>query len=72
MYASREGSGKSEWTCQLVWAFAARQYQNLCAVPFDHFFNPFMLNVFSHLYQLDKPISNVRVVGWYFSFLFKF
>ena len=35
-------------------------------------FNPFMLNVFSHPYQLDESISNFRVVGWYFSFLFKF
>ena len=31
-----------------------------------------MLNVFSHPYQLDESISNFRVVGWYFSFLFKF
>ena len=29
-----------------------------------------MLNVFSHPYQLDESISNFRVVGWYFSFLF--
>ena len=36
------------------------------------FFNSFMPNVFSHLYQLDESISNFRVVGWYFSFLFKF
>ena len=34
--------------------------------------NPCMLNVFSHPYQLDESISNFRVVGWYFSFLFKF
>ena len=34
--------------------------------------NPFMPNVFSHPYQLDESISNLRVVGWYFSFLFKF
>ena len=33
--------------------------------------NPFMLNVFSHPYQLDESISNFRVVGWYFSFKFK-
>ena len=33
--------------------------------------NPFMPNVFSNPYQLDEPISNFRVVGWYFSFLFK-
>ena len=32
--------------------------------------NPFMRNVFSNPYQLDKSISNFRVVGWYFSFLF--
>ena len=31
-----------------------------------------MPNVFSHPYQLDESISNFRVVGWYFSFLFKF
>ena len=43
-----------------------------CAVLFDHVVNPFMPNVFSHLYWLDKSISNVGVVGWYFSFLFKF
>ena len=30
-----------------------------------------MLDVFSHPYQLDESISNFRVVGWYFSFLFK-
>ena len=33
---------------------------------------PFMPNVFSHPYKLDESISNFRVVGWYFSFLFKF
>ena len=27
-----------------------------------------MANVFSHPYQLDEPISNFRVVWWYFSF----
>ena len=26
----------------------------------------------SHPYQLDESISNFRIVGWYFSFLFKF
>ena len=31
-----------------------------------------MPNVFSHPYQLDEFISNFRVVGWYFSFLYKF
>ena len=31
-------------------------------------FNPFMLNVFSHPYQFDESISNLRVVGLYFSF----
>ena len=31
-----------------------------------------MPNVFSHPYQLDEPILNFRVAGWYFSFLFKF
>ena len=35
-------------------------------------FNTFKPNVFSHPYQLDESISNFRVVGWYFSFLFKF
>ena len=34
--------------------------------------NPFMPNVYSHPYQLDESISNFRVVGWYFSFLFEF
>ena len=34
--------------------------------------NPFMPNVFSHPYQLEESISNFRVVGWYFSFLFIF
>ena len=34
--------------------------------------NPFIPNVFSHPYQLDESISNFRVVGWYFSFLFKY
>ena len=33
--------------------------------------NPFMPNVFSHPYQLDKSISNLRVVGWYFDSNFK-
>ena len=31
-----------------------------------------MPNGFSHLYQLDEFISNFRVLGWYFSVLFKF
>ena len=31
-----------------------------------------MSNVFSHPYQLDESISNFRVVGWYFSFLFNY
>ena len=35
-------------------------------------FNPFMPNVFSYTYQLDKSISNFRVIGRYFSFSFKF
>ena len=30
-----------------------------------------MLNVYSHSYQLDESICNLRVVEWYFSFLFK-
>ena len=34
--------------------------------------NPFIPNVFSHHYQLDESISNFRVVGWYFSFLYNF
>ena len=34
--------------------------------------NPFMRNVFSHLYQMDESIANLRVVGSDFSFLFKF
>ena len=36
------------------------------------FFNPFRPYVFSHPYQMDETISNLRVVGLYFSFLFKF
>ena len=36
------------------------------------YFNPFMPDVFSHHCQLDETISNFRVVGWYFSFLFIF
>ena len=35
-------------------------------------FNPFILNVFSHPYQLDKSVSVLRVVGWYFSFYSNF
>ena len=31
-----------------------------------------MANVFSHPYQMNESISNFRVVGLYFSFLFKF
>ena len=31
--------------------------------------NPIMSNVFSHPYQLDKPISNFRVVGGIFIFI---
>ena len=31
-----------------------------------------MPNLFSHPFQMDESISNLRVVGWYFSFLFKF
>ena len=30
--------------------------------------NPFIPNVFFHSYQLDEPISNFWVVGWYLSF----
>ena len=29
-----------------------------------------MLKVFSHPYQLNESLSNFRIVGWYFSFLF--
>ena len=35
-------------------------------ITISKFFNPFMPNVFSHPYQLDKSISNFRVVRWYF------
>ena len=31
-------------------------------------FNPFMLNGFSNLYELDEFISNFKVDRWYFSF----
>ena len=34
--------------------------------------NPFKPNGISHCYQFDKSISVLRVVGWYFTFLFKF
>ena len=34
--------------------------------------NPFMPNEISASYQLDESISFYRVVGWCFSFLFKF
>ena len=34
--------------------------------------NLFMLNVFSYLYKFDESTSNVRVVGWQFSFVFKY
>ena len=34
--------------------------------------NPFILDILSHPFQLDKYISNFRVVGLYFSFLLKF
>ena len=33
--------------------------------------NPFEPNEISHSYQLDQSISVLRIVGWYFSFLFK-
>ena len=36
------------------------------------FFNPFKPNEISLYYQLDGSISNFRVVGLYFSFVFKF
>ena len=36
------------------------------------FFNPFKPNEISLSYQLDQSISVLRVVGAYFSFLFKF
>ena len=35
------------------------------------FFNPFKTNGYSHVYQLDEFISNLRGLGSYFSFLFK-
>ena len=31
-----------------------------------------LCRIFSHPYQSDETISNFMVVGWYFSFLFKF
>ena len=34
--------------------------------------NPFKPNGISHFYHLDQSISLLRVVGWYFSFSFKF
>ena len=35
-------------------------------------FNPFMLNGHAYPYQLDQPISVLRAVGCYVSFLSKF
>ena len=35
-------------------------------------FNPFMPNGISHCSQLDQSISVLRVVRWYFTFLFEF
>ena len=32
---------------------------------------PFMPDAFSHSYQLNESISNLRVVGWYFSFFIR-
>ena len=43
----------------------------VCNIRYQRF-NPFMPNVFSHLYQLDEPISNVWLVGWNFSFYSNF
>ena len=40
--------------------------------PNSNSLNPFMPNVFSHHYQLDESISNLRVVGKYVSIPFKF
>ena len=36
------------------------------------FVNTFKPNELSHLYQMDRSISVVRVVGWHFSFLLEF
>ena len=33
-------------------------------------FNPFKQNGISHCYQMDWSISILRVVGWYFLFIF--
>ena len=49
-----------------------RVVSDLKVIPQLQEFNLFMPNVFSHPYQLDESISNFRVVGRYFSFLFKF
>ena len=34
-------------------------------------FNLFMPNEISLSYQLDQPITFIRIVGWYISFLLK-
>ena len=47
-------------------------YELAHEMPSIRFFNPFMPKGFSHLNQLVKFISNFMVVGWNFSFLFKF
>ena len=43
----------------MQWAYSSRSI------------NPFMPNGIPHSYKFDQPISVLRVVGWYFSFLFK-
>ena len=54
--------------------FEVHEIKNaMCSIQTDHdTLHPLMPRVFSHPYQLDESISNFRVVGWYFSFLFKF
>ena len=37
-----------------------------------HYINPFMPDRISHCYQSEQPISVLRVVGLYFTFLIPF
>ena len=43
-----------------------------CGIAWKYSLNPFKPNGLSYSYQLAQSISVLRVVGCYFSFLFKF
>ena len=55
-----------DWFVCVLQAFSNSLIQIITRV------NPFMWNVFSHPYQLDKSILNFRLVGWYFSIFIQF